>query len=236
MNTTKDVRARSRRRKGILAGVAGAALLLSGSTFALWQAQDDVAGADITAGDLNLEKAKAAADWYDVSEDRTHSGTVTGLSSVSGDAIADITTYRIVPGDTLAAAFEFDMTLEGDNLVAALTAAPGSAINLTAWTELAVQAEVFVDGVSAGTVDLTDTTEQSIGYFTPQGSNQDGQAGVTALSGTSDSVIVLVTAKFDEDTADRDRVQAVAALNNLLVSLKQDRNAAAGDFDGSLAR
>ncbi|MFD6135360.1 SipW-dependent-type signal peptide-containing protein [Isoptericola sp. NPDC060257] len=55
--------------KGIVAGVAGAALLLgAGGTFALWQDQGQVAGGVIRAGHLKVQAEET--QWFDVSPDR----------------------------------------------------------------------------------------------------------------------------------------------------------------------
>ncbi|MFE5307525.1 SipW-dependent-type signal peptide-containing protein [Isoptericola sp. NPDC056573] len=56
------------RTKGIVAGVAGAALLLgAGGTFALWHDQGQVAGGVIRAGHLKVQAEET--QWFDVSPD-----------------------------------------------------------------------------------------------------------------------------------------------------------------------
>ncbi|MDR1798605.1 MAG: hypothetical protein LBR19_01760 [Bifidobacteriaceae bacterium] len=73
---------KTRRFKACVAGAAGVALLLGGTTFALWSDSIRVAGAEIIAGDLDLDVAYAsqeAADAgaaltaYDTSPDRLDS-------------------------------------------------------------------------------------------------------------------------------------------------------------------
>ena len=61
----------ARRRHGIVALAAGAALLIGGGTYSLWSASDSIQGGSITAGNLALTAGALAA--YDVSADRADS-------------------------------------------------------------------------------------------------------------------------------------------------------------------
>ena len=62
--------ASAKRRNALLAGAAGVALLIGGSTYALWSATGSLTGGSITAGDLKLDTSVAPAA-YDVSADRS---------------------------------------------------------------------------------------------------------------------------------------------------------------------
>lgn len=109
-----------KRRGGLMWIAAGAvALLAGGSTFALWSANDSFAGGNITAGDLNLTQTEVTSFW-DVSNDRNDATEIVGSTDGSqpGHFVDDVDTWRIAPGDKLAASFEATATLEGDNLVA----------------------------------------------------------------------------------------------------------------------
>ncbi|MDN8548968.1 alternate-type signal peptide domain-containing protein [Microbacterium sp. NM3R9] len=109
-----------KRRRGVVWVAAGAsALLLGGSTFALWSASDTFSGGTITAGDLNIAQLQDTSFW-DVSNDRADATEVVGATNGSqpGHQIDDVDTWRIAPGDKLAASFETTVTLAGDNLVA----------------------------------------------------------------------------------------------------------------------
>jgi len=126
----------TKRRNAVIAAIAGASLLVGGSTYALWSSQGFVEGGTITAG--NLAIIGGVADIWDVSSDRsdqnapiqTRGSTENGLPSVT---ITDDRGYpmmahgiasdgwRMVPGDTVAFTFPYKVTLEGDNLVASLT-------------------------------------------------------------------------------------------------------------------
>ncbi|MFE5293386.1 SipW-dependent-type signal peptide-containing protein [Isoptericola sp. NPDC056618] len=69
--------------KGIVAGVAGAALLLgAGGTFALWHDEGQVAGGVIRAGHLKVVAEET--QWFDVSPDR---GDVQDLAGEVGQAL-----------------------------------------------------------------------------------------------------------------------------------------------------
>jgi predicted ribosomally synthesized peptide with SipW-like signal peptide len=57
---------RAQRVKGLIAGACGAALLLAGGTWALWYDSEDVTGATITAGNLDIAKAPSEVA-FDVS-------------------------------------------------------------------------------------------------------------------------------------------------------------------------
>lgn len=123
-NTNHDqvivVTEQNKRRKGFMWIAAGtAALLIGGSTFALWSASDTFSGGDITAGDLNLVQSADTSFW-DVSNDRLDATETVGATDGSqpGHEIVDVTEWRIAPGDKLAASFEATATLDGDNLVA----------------------------------------------------------------------------------------------------------------------
>ncbi|GAB3118958.1 alternate-type signal peptide domain-containing protein [Glaciibacter psychrotolerans] len=95
--------------KGSLAGAAGIALLLGGAgTFASWNDTAGVTGGTIVAGNLKLIDS------------------TTGTWTVSHDggapaAIANIATFRAVPGDVLTYSSSVKVVATGDNLVATLS-------------------------------------------------------------------------------------------------------------------
>ena len=95
---------------GIVAGAAGAALLLSGATYALWSDSATVDGGTIAVSG-NLDVAVLESAWVDASDDRT-----------DNPHDIDLTSFKIIPGDTIVGSFGFDVGLEGDNMLAALFA------------------------------------------------------------------------------------------------------------------
>ena len=133
-----------KRVTAIIAVAAGAALLIGGSTYALWSATAGKDGGTITSGDLNLVAGEASS--YDVSFDRSDEtfpavaidgsnvpltfnkdqADVVPLNTdddgiLTGHVIDNLTDWRIVPGDTVAVLFPYTVTLKGDNMVAQLT-------------------------------------------------------------------------------------------------------------------
>ena len=109
-----------KRRKGalLIAGItAGAIALVGGGTFALWSASGTFDGGEIVAGDLNIVIADESG-LFDISSDREDATDEVPGTDIPGHAID--TAWRAVPGDVVAMAAVADVTLVGDNLVAAL--------------------------------------------------------------------------------------------------------------------
>ncbi|MGW8483481.1 alternate-type signal peptide domain-containing protein [Microbacterium sp. NPDC055903] len=99
------------RTKAIVAIAAGAVLLLGGgTTLAYWSTQQSLDAGTVTSGDLDLTIAAAAPAW-----------TLTPEGGAAAP-VADITTVRIVPGDTVTFTQTAELTLVGDNLHAELEA------------------------------------------------------------------------------------------------------------------
>lgn len=133
--------------KGAIAGAAGIALLLGGAgTLALWNDSATIAApGTINAGTLTIAATAPATD---------------GWQTASGTAV-DLSTYRVVPGDTLKYVKTFTVTATGNTLSAtvalgalAITAATtGDTIangNLAAY--LTKTAAFTVDGVTTTTI------------------------------------------------------------------------------------
>lgn len=88
----------------IVSGIGVALLLGGGGTLAVWNQGAASNAGTIVAGDLNLEAGKGY--WTS--------------SVANGEKIADISAYRVVPGETLTYTQPLKVTLEGDNLKATL--------------------------------------------------------------------------------------------------------------------
>jgi len=108
----------TKRRNAVIAAIAGAALLLGGSTYALWSANVPLSGGTIVAGELKLT-GKPMETW-DISKDRTDNQDGAPGNN-TGHPINDPAKWRMVPGDRVAMVFPYTVTLKGDNLVAELT-------------------------------------------------------------------------------------------------------------------
>ncbi len=101
--------------KGAIAGAAGILLLLSGAgTFALWNGTASAAAGSVKSGTMTIATDTAAGSWSVV-----HG---TGTST----PIADISTFRAVPGDVLTFTQNVKITAIGDNLSAILTVDPST--------------------------------------------------------------------------------------------------------------
>ncbi|GAB2470828.1 hypothetical protein [Xylanimonas ulmi] len=146
-----EERRRRRGLTWVAAGAAVALLAAGGSTYALWKDGEEFAGGKITTGNLDIAKVgdttfwDMSADRADATDviPGTGAGTcaaagagsgagsvapsggedpvAAGKSGVCAHAIANATTWRMVPEDVVGIAMTADVTLEGDNLVATLS-------------------------------------------------------------------------------------------------------------------
>ncbi|GIG23824.1 alternate-type signal peptide domain-containing protein [Cellulomonas denverensis] len=239
MNTTPNapvlvVTEEKKRRKGLIWVAGGAALLLGGSTFALWSASDSFGGGTITAGDLNVVQSADTTFW-DVSADREDATeTVTGTDgSQLGHVITAIDEWRIVPGDRVAAAFSADVTLEGDNLVGRLSL-DGAEENALANTGMVYTYEIYQDGVLlVAETALPTAADAGLLYLSAPAAGQnagledaDG-VNVWQMAQTTEDFTVVVYGSFDADTADRDQVAVSDTLADLTLTLTQVRDTGA---------
>ncbi len=194
------------RGRGLLWVAGGAALLLGGSTFALWSASDTFTGGTITAGDLNLVQTRDTTFW-DVSGDRTDATqTVPGTDgSQLGHSLdpADASTWRIVPGDKVAATFSANVTLQGDNLVGLLSL-DGLDERSGALSGLAYSYEIY----QAGTLIVQETALPStaeaplLHLAAPTTGQADGGSDATAtgaVGGAAAATTVFPMATATED-------------------------------------
>ena len=235
-NTNHDqvivVTEQNRRRKGFMWVAAGtAALLIGGSTFALWSASDTFSGGDITAGDLNLVQSADTSFW-DVSNDRKDAtDPVTGTDGTQqpGHEITDVATWRIAPGDKLAASFSATATLDGDNLVARVGIDGLDKLQENV-SGINYSYEVYYDGKLLVTeTALPKTADAPLLYLSAPATGQDAGAedatngilgAATAVGGaaaqsavfgmptTSEDLTVVIYASFYEDQNGDFRYQA----------------------------
>jgi alternate signal-mediated exported protein len=197
-----------KRRKGLVWVAGGAALLLGGSTFALWSASDTFAGGTITAGDLNLVQTADTTFW-DVSADRIDAtATVLGTDgSQPAHALTptDASTWRMVPGDKVAAAFSADVTLEGDNLVGLLSL-DGLDDITSGITGMSYSYEVYQDGdlvvqetalPTAANAPLLYLSAPATGQ---EGGAEDANASGAVVGGTAATTVFSMTEKTEDFT------------------------------------
>lgn len=128
--------------KGALGAGLGVALLLGGSgTLAVWNADQAGAAGTIVSGDLNLDGAPG-----------------TWTSNLSG-AVADITAYKVVPGEVLTYTQPLEVTLDGDELTAKLTTTGAGVNNGFKPENVAVSGPVLTS--ASGTVLPTTVLDES---------------------------------------------------------------------------
>jgi len=244
--TTTVVVEEKRRRKGAFLWIAAAtaALLVGGSSYALWQDNATFQGGTIQAGNLDLV-TNSSTQWYDISRIDGADNIVSpaGLSNTAADLRADETTaikdaggktlglghtvdpttWRIVPGDTVAAVYSATVLLKGDNLVADLNLSSVAASAVASDGSANADSTSDTNGVSNGdeatsadnTADDTDS-EVSGGAltgskgFTDSG-NQDltyqyalYRDGVLAASGAVPANGTIVTLASSEETPGAD--------------------------------
>lgn len=207
--------------KGALAALLATGLAAGGATFALWSDSETVDGGIVTAGNLDIAVLDTSGA-FDVSPDRAD----------GPHAIADLSTWRAVPGDVVEMRFDLDMALEGDNLVASLNENVSAAIS-EANPDLAQYVSVETE-LRDAEGDVVNPGEDGLYYFQASGTGQDAgtdDPGVTvldqvAIDGTMDYQAVS-TLTFSADTPDQVLVQT--PLNSFLedagVSLDQVRDA-----------
>ncbi|QXQ10594.1 alternate-type signal peptide domain-containing protein [Paeniglutamicibacter sp. Y32M11] len=210
--------------KGAIAGIAGIALLAGGTTFALWNDDASIAGGVITAGNLEVATV-GTATWKDISADRTD----------PNHTIASLTAFKIIPGDTIEGTFGIDAALEGDNMVANLGLAldglspEGSLLADPSVVEISYSL-VKADGTAvASATDIALGTPASVKFASADNSNNVATLPtlIDHLDGVADYKVV-VNVHFLTATSDRERVQASADLQDLGVTLEQDRTAGIG--------
>lgn len=80
---------------------------IGGGTFAMWNAGGEVAGAVITAGDLDVIDGEAV--WKETSSDVD-----------AAPHVIDPATFLVRQGDTLTADYDFSIALDGDNMRGAI--------------------------------------------------------------------------------------------------------------------
>jgi alternate signal-mediated exported protein len=218
-----------KRRRGLLWLAAGAAVVLtSGSTFALWSANDTFTGGTITAGDLNLVQTADTSFW-DVSGDRTdETTTVPGTDGSQQGHTITPATWRSVPGDKVAAAFSADVTLEGDNLVGKLSVsgiAEADGNPSMTWSYEVYHDDALLVSETALPSDAT------LAYISAPGTGQadggeDGSSTVLSQADKTEDYTVVLYGTFT-DVADRTDVTNADELSDVSLNLDQVRDTGA---------
>jgi len=185
------MRSNNNRRNGVIAAALGAALLMGGGTYALWSSSAELGGGNIQSGKMTITAGETAA--FDISPDRLDTTAV----SVAAEGVAvpgttgapiDLETWRMVPGDTVALLFGYDIELSGANLVAHLTLDGIDVAN--GFENLALTCALY-DG--DGEVLL------------PTGPLPTGDTPLKVMgSGDSGTIVLVIYAAFDPTTTGQD--------------------------------
>ncbi|WP_153397095.1 alternate-type signal peptide domain-containing protein [Ornithinicoccus halotolerans] len=159
MSTNTTPRSTRSAAKALVATGLGVVLLAgAGGTFALWSDQEVVSAGTISNGSLSLD---------------TTAGTWT---EANGTPIADIATYRMVPGDTVVFEAEVTPTIVGDNLQATLKGElAGSGAHWAVTPSLPGGSQVLTEADSGIAHDL------SVTVSLPTASGNDSQTEVLDL-------------------------------------------------------
>jgi alternate signal-mediated exported protein len=238
MNEVDSKRSR-RRLGGIVALAAGVALLIGGGTYSLWSDSASItSGATITAGDLDINAIGDNGFW-DVSGDRAGDQTtvVPGTAGLLGHSI-DASTYRVVPGDEVAGVFQYQATLQGDNLVAELRLSQGitdtgTAGSMKYYYQLFDQSGNALTGhEEMGTAALSDPIAYLQAPETGQASGENDYINgnlvpiVTAPADANTVNLTLVLfASFQNVANQTDVKEVLTTLGNVQLTLTQVRNA-----------
>jgi len=163
--------------KGALATGVGVALLLGGGgTLAIWNDTETASTGQIAAGQLNIARINDGV-WTDA----------------SGNQV-DLSTYKIVPGETLSFEQEIDITLEGDRIKASL-------------------APTYV-GVQDG---LTRVLDYS--YEVAQGGTKINTAALTEANDGLAKVSATVTFKVGADNSTQLKTQDLSRIQYVLTQI-----------------
>ncbi|QAY63587.1 hypothetical protein ET495_10380 [Xylanimonas allomyrinae] len=234
-----------RRGRGPLWVAAAAVLVLGGgSTFAYWHDAQTYTGGSIVSGTLDVSPVGEMQFW-DVSADRADATTALpgtlpdgeddGPDAVFGHEIDDPSAWRMSPEDRVGVTVTADVTLEGDNLVAALTLDGSTGIDLAS-DGVTYTYAVYRDGATlVAPKPLTDLSAPLL-YLSAATDGQEAGAddadGSTVLAmtdgQTTDRLTVLVTATFDADA--QQFMSKTYTFANVQLSLEQVRTQGLGSF------
>lgn len=206
--------------KGVIAGLAGLALLSGGATFALWTDTASLTGGTITNGNLDVAAIGTLA-WRDVSTDRTD----------GPHAITNLATWRMVPGDVIEGTQGLGVALEGDNLVASLNVdTTGSTLptGMTVTYDVLHGATVVANDVALGSDVALRLAAGTSGQGAGAPVNGVGTIVVNEVTvPTTANFSVVISASFSGAVTNQTATAAQTALSNIAVQLTQVRTGTA---------
>jgi alternate signal-mediated exported protein len=147
---------------GAIVGTLGIALLLGGAgTFATWNQSTTANAGTVASGTLTIANS-GTPTWKNISAD----------AAAGGVAIANIASYKIVPGDTLEMTQTFTVAASGDNLKATLNYTPDSIVATTDADKALKAATTFAFTATGGGITTDATTKVVSVSSTTAGVNQ----------------------------------------------------------------
>jgi alternate signal-mediated exported protein len=133
---------------GAIVGTLGIALLLGGAgTFATWNQSTTANAGTVASGTLTIANS-GTPTWKNISADAPANAT-----------IANIASYKIVPGDTLEMTQTFTVAASGDNLKATLNYSPDSIVATTDADKALKAATTFAFTATGGGLTTDATTK-----------------------------------------------------------------------------
>jgi alternate signal-mediated exported protein len=186
--------------------------LLGGSTFALWTQSANLTAGNISTGTFGVEVDEDHVEAWDVSPDRGY--TQAAVGGMKGRVI-NLAQFLMSPKDRVAVSIPITVTLDGDNLLAHLTADFSGFLA----EDIADAADVSVSVFDSENTQLQDGVigdgleSFDLGYYT---SNQ-GWAGVTQVEEEEKSAefTVIVVVDFNETSVPADGPQFAGKEINL---------------------
>ncbi|MBD8702349.1 MULTISPECIES: alternate-type signal peptide domain-containing protein [Frigoribacterium] len=182
--------------KGSIAAAAGIALLLGGAgTFALWNANTEVAAASVTSGTLALTPSGT--------------GTWTDITNGRNAAISDVSQFKIVPGNKLRFTQTMKIDASGNDLVADLTYSAASitgSLKNVAVTTMGVSSAAGSSALPAGVTADTATA---------------GSFVVRPVAAGSTTAVVTFVVELPQATDGAASMNGTLDLSKLTFTLKQ---------------
>jgi len=203
-------------RNGVIAAALGAALLMGGGTYALWTTSANLDGGSIQAGEMSINPVGDPTT-YDISADRANLTDTNDPVIIEGVTIANsgalvTDDFRMVPGDTVALAFAYDILLVGDNLKAKLSLGGFDATFLSGFSYLTLGYAVYDSATNEAIVPqtaLTPAADIQLATLTPD---------------ESGTVVFVLYATFAVGTPDVEDMNAILTLTDAVsLTLTQDR-------------
>lgn len=178
----------------IATAVFGVSLLAGGGAMALWADDEAIAAPVVVTGDLDVALVGTSA-WWDLSSD------------VAGTPLSVGADFLTVPGDVVAVDQGFTAEAVGDNMAAEL--------------DVAVPGLTDVSGTLTDDVDVTYSLYDSVGTLLV-GPVAAGTPSTLDL-GAEDTYRVRVVFTWQAGAPDRVRVNEQAAIDSVVVTLRQVR-------------